>query len=1118
MIETSNTIHQRAKDLFLRAIELPDSIRVETFLDQLGEDDPSLRTLVKRLLSAHHAADPILDAPDHVAASEAPSDPIKVGQRIGCYEIAELVGEGGMGLVYRADQRQPIRRTVALKIIKPGLDTREVLRRFRIEQQTLARLSHPHVARVLDSGQTDRGHPYFVMEFVEGRPLTRYCDHHRLSLETRLNLFLDVCGAVAFAHQKGVIHRDLKPRNVLVDVAGDSPSVKVIDFGLAKVIDGSVRDHSGATGAWQIVGTPGYMSPEQSDPNISDIDTRADVYGLGAMLYELLTGTTPIGRDTTQACSIPRASLNSANYKPSRPSVRLTMLPSDELSEVASRRSSEPRHYRQKVRGDLDWITLKAIEFERERRYASVTDFADDIRRFLTDQPIEARPSSSGYRLRMFLKRNRVAVIIAAVIMISILVTTAVGIQQARMTRTARDRAERLLAEVMQSQSLTRQLLYAADVTNAAVALRQHDLAEAEKMVERQRPGATADATLPDQRGIEWHFLRRQLDRSRVTHSICEDTLDAIAATADGRRVAIGGPDGIVRMPDPLTGKIIHELDGGHPDVSSLAISSRGDSLVVGTWGGIIQMWDLSDQPTVTELRADAESVRSVLFSPDGDRVLVSVDAPEVWILDASHGERLNRLAGHSRSIVNMALSADGRLLACASSDKTLSVWEWREGKLLHRTEPNKSRLRCVDFTPDGRYVVSATVSDDVQITSTESWVTSRLTKLPGIIQSIACSPQDKDSPRGTRVAIGCRTGEIHICSIDVVGLESDPLADGRTDKVFMTHQGRVNGITWLDQRRIASVGEDGRLAVTTIDEAPASLASDAFPSHGIAVSEQGRWIAGNDDHQVQLIDTLSGQSRLVTGLPADHPIFGMAFSPRGEQLLIAMAGGILVTEDVAHPERARTESLPIDAEFSILRFSSDGKRLMLHSRTSSQLAVVDYPSLQLRFQVGCPESFAADLSTDGRTVAFNYRRNVLLYDVDSGTPIGESQRHHRESINDLRFDPTGRWLASASDDNTIHIWNLQDGTPPELVGVHPEGAPKTLAISSDGRTLLAASLSGDVWCWNLPVRQKLFSLTRCDEGIRNSLLSRNDSVLVMLDSAGMIRWLRLGDHSPDLP
>jgi len=337
MIETANTIHQRAKDLFLQAIELPDSVSVETFLDKIGEHDPSLRTLVKRLFSAHQTADPILDAADHAAAPEAPTEPITIGQRIDCYEIVELVGEGGMGLVYRADQRQPIQRTVALKIIKPGLDTREVLRRFRIEQQTLARLNHPHVARVLDSGQTDRGHPYFIMEFVEGKPLTRYCDHHRLSLEARLALFLDVCAAVAFAHQKGVIHRDLKPRNILVDVAGDSPCVKVIDFGLAKVIDGSARDYSGATRAWQIVGTPGYMSPEQSDPHKSDIDTRADVFSLGAMLYELLTGTTPVSRDSTQTHSAYRWPVDSANYKPPRPSVRMAMLPSDEFAEVASR-------------------------------------------------------------------------------------------------------------------------------------------------------------------------------------------------------------------------------------------------------------------------------------------------------------------------------------------------------------------------------------------------------------------------------------------------------------------------------------------------------------------------------------------------------------------------------------------------------------------------------------------------------------------------------------------------------------------------------------------------------------------------------------------------------------
>ena len=412
----------RTESLFAAAVALPPEER-GAYLERECSGDPALRDRVLALLRAHDRAGHVIDRPvngdpdqtaGYAPTSEQPGTIIA-----GRYKLLEEIGQGGMGTVWAAEQTTPVRRKVALKLIKAGMDSRSVLARFEAERQALALMDHPNIAKVLDGGLTDSGRPYFVMEYVKGVPITDYCDATRLSVEERLNLFIQVCSALQHAHQKGIIHRDLKPSNILVAPYDDKPVPKVIDFGLAKAMHQSLTEKTLYTAHETVLGTPLYMSPEQAQLNNLDVDTRADIYSLGVLLYELLTGTTPLERKRFKEAAWDEIRRMIREEEPPRPSMRLSS--TDTLPSLATFRHTEPAKLKKLVRGELDWIVMKALEKDRTRRYETASGFARDIQRYLDDEVVEARPPSTGYRIGKFVRRHRGQVIAAGLVLLALL-------------------------------------------------------------------------------------------------------------------------------------------------------------------------------------------------------------------------------------------------------------------------------------------------------------------------------------------------------------------------------------------------------------------------------------------------------------------------------------------------------------------------------------------------------------------------------------------------------------------------------------------------------------------------------------------------------------------------
>ena len=488
------------ESIFAEALDKRSTEELAAFLDGACGSDAALRARVENLLKSHEHAGSFLRKPPAATVDEPVAE--RPGTVIGPYKLMEQIGEGGMGLVFVAEQQQPVRRRVALKIIKPGMDSRQVIARFEAERQALALMDHQNIAKVYDAGTTGEpggvspGRPYFVMELVHGVPITDYCDANQLTPRQRLELFVPVCQAIQHAHQKGIIHRDIKPSNVLVTMYDDKPVPKVIDFGVAKAIEQRLTETSVYTQFGTLVGTFEYMSPEQAEMNAFGVDTRSDIYALGVLLYELMTGSTPLERKRLREAAFDEIRRIIKEEEPQRPSVRLST--SDTLAKVAEARKTDPAKLSRLMRGELDWVVMKCLEKDRSRRYDTASALARDVERHLKDEPVEARPPSTWYRLRKAARRNRTALSVAGVVGVTVLLGTTVAVLQGK--RASDEEARRIQektnhdAEVAELKRIQDEERRQEKLDRAIEAAFSGDLERADKaIVEAEKAGVAAD-------------------------------------------------------------------------------------------------------------------------------------------------------------------------------------------------------------------------------------------------------------------------------------------------------------------------------------------------------------------------------------------------------------------------------------------------------------------------------------------------------------------------------------------------------------------------------------------------------------------------------------------------
>jgi len=1079
-----NEAEEREEALFEAALRLPTEQRAE-YLSQVCGGDADLRRRVEALLAAFDRAGGFLKEPAVPIPRPSLPQAEKPGDRIGRYKLLQQIGEGGMGVVYMAEQEEPVRRRVALKIIKLGMDTKQVVARFEAERQALALMDHPNIARIHDAGvtapplpsadeakplstlhsalSTYYGRPYFVMELVQGVPITEFCDKNQLSTEARLKLFLPVCQAIQSAHQKGIIHRDLKPSNILVTLNPDGSGLpKVIDFGVAKAINQKLTEKTLFTNYAALIGTPAYMSPEQAEMSHLDVDTRADIYGLGVLLYELLTGTTPFPEKRLRSAGYSEMQRIILHEEPERPSTRLSTLQGQQRSVVARNRGASELTLGRAFPGDLDWIVMKCLEKDRARRYETANGLGRDLERLLHNEPVVARPPSPAYRLQKFVNRNKLPVTVAAVVgvalVLGVLVTTWQAIRATRLRQQAQANEQHALAaqaRESEQRQVAQRHLYAARMNVAQAAWEQ-------ARVGRVREILDETASHPD-RGFEWYYWQRQTHLELKTLRGHLDQICGVAFSPDGRRLATASYDRTAKVWDTATGEELLTLTGHLAAVTSVAFSPDGRRLLTASTDATVKVWDALSGKEITRLTPHRSDIWSVAFSPDGRKIVTGSADRTARVCDAANGNLLLTLTGHEADVGTVAFSPDGRRILTASDDHTAKVWDALSGTNLLTLEGVSATYQIAAFSPDSQRIVTGGEDHLVRVWDAASG--TNLLTLHGHgarINGVAFSPD------GQWILSG---------SLD----QTAKVWDAASGRELFTLKGHTS---WLmaeafspDGKRIVTAGADHTAKVW---EAPANDGCLTLRGHtdylmAVAFSPNGeRMVTASADGTARVWETATGKQLL--SLDAHAWIRGAAYSPEGRRIATASEDQTAKLWDAASGKGLFTLTGHRGPVTSVA-FSPDGRRVATASADqTAKVWETATGKCLVTFRGHNDGVFAVAFSPDGRRIVTGGNGNTArVWDAGSGKQL-LVLRGPDGWVTSVAYSPNGRQIVTGSSDMTATVWDAIRGVKSLPLKGHTD-VVSGVAFSPDGRRIVTASYDQTARVWEAASGQELLTL-----------------------------------------